>query len=65
MKKSTIVITGANRGLGLELCRQLRSDHEIIATARVPDAADELRALGTRVEAMDVADTASVRREDD
>ncbi len=42
----TVVITGANRGLGLEWARQLspRCDR-IIATCRDPESADELNAL--------------------
>ena len=61
MKDQTIVITGANRGIGLELCRQLHRDNEVVATARQPQAASELAALGVRVERLDVADTASAQ----
>jgi NAD(P)-dependent dehydrogenase (short-subunit alcohol dehydrogenase family) len=41
------LVTGANRGIGLELTRQLlaRGDH-VLATARVPEAAGELNGLG-------------------
>ena len=51
----TCVVTGANRGIGLELARQLcaRGD-TVIATARDPDSASDLKALGVRVEALDV-----------
>lgn len=58
---STVVVTGANRGLGLELARQLaaRGDR-VIATARDPGTAHELRRLPVRVEALDVADAGSV-----
>lgn len=45
---STLLITGANRGIGLELTRQLiaRGD-QVIATCRSPDAAEDLKALAT------------------
>ncbi len=59
MKK--ILITGANRGIGLELCRQLadRGD-EVIAVCRV--AGKQLSALNLRViEGVDVSDAESVR----
>ncbi len=59
----TVVITGANRGLGLAFARRLSADgYRVIGTARRPDAADELRSLGVRVEQLDVTDAASVRR---
>jgi len=58
------VITGANRGIGLELARQLlaRGD-EVVATARDTSKASQLRGLGGEltVERCDVADAASVR----
>ena len=57
----TVLITGANRGLGLEFARQFhKAGYQVIATARKPDAADELNALGVRVEQLDVADASSV-----
>lgn len=57
----TFVVTGANRGLGLELSRQLQAaGARVIATARQPSAADALQTLGVQVEALDVADEASV-----
>lgn len=58
----TVLITGANRGLGLEFARQYATaDWRVIATCRVPDKADALRALGPRVsvEHLDVADLAA------
>jgi len=64
----TILITGANRGLGLEFTRQyLEEGYAVIAASRNPGAAHRLRQLErdskgslTLLEA-DVADSASVR----
>src|SRR2546421_4620046 len=58
-----VVVTGANRGLGLEFTRQLlAAGDEVVATARQPKTADELNKLvstsggrGTVVR-LDVAD---------
>ena len=59
----TILITGANRGLGLEFARQYHAaGANVIGTARRPDEADELRGLGVRVEQLDVTDPESVKR---
>jgi NAD(P)-dependent dehydrogenase (short-subunit alcohol dehydrogenase family) len=46
---ATILVTGSNRGIGLELCRQLqqRGDH-VIAACRA--SSPDLEALGVRVE---------------
>ncbi|MGI9329659.1 MAG: SDR family oxidoreductase, partial [Gammaproteobacteria bacterium] len=42
----TVLITGANRGIGLELARQYAArDWQVIATARRPEAAEELRVI--------------------
>ena len=50
----TILITGANRGIGLEFARQYSTDGwTIIATARDSDEADELKQLGARIEQLD------------
>ena len=50
-----VVITGANRGLGLEFARQYcRDGWSIIATAREPT--DELEGLCERVEEVDMLD---------
>lgn len=57
---STVLLTGCNRGIGLELARQLhgRGD-EVIGVCR--HASDELRDLGIRViEGIDVSDGASI-----
>ena len=46
---STTLITGANRGIGLELARQLKqAGHDVIAVCR--SSSKELDALGVRVE---------------
>jgi NAD(P)-dependent dehydrogenase (short-subunit alcohol dehydrogenase family) len=57
---STILITGANRGIGLALTRRFRQrGDEVIAVCRQSSA--ELDATGARVEAgIDVADDAAV-----
>ena len=58
---ATVIITGANRGIGLELTQQLseRGD-EVIALCR--EASPELRALGVRIlEGVEVTDGAALR----
>ncbi len=58
---STVLITGANRGLGLEFARQYAADGwSVIATARTPDAANELKATGAEVHPLESADPASL-----
>ncbi|HEY4136394.1 MAG TPA: SDR family oxidoreductase [Alphaproteobacteria bacterium] len=54
----TILVTGANRGLGLEFARQYAADGwRVIATCRDPAKAGELKALpSVEVHALDVAD---------
>ncbi|HEX8124760.1 MAG TPA: SDR family oxidoreductase [Allosphingosinicella sp.] len=52
-----VLITGAGRGIGLELARQYSADGwDVIATVREPDKARELAALGVRIEALDMRD---------
>jgi NAD(P)-dependent dehydrogenase (short-subunit alcohol dehydrogenase family) len=62
-----ILITSANRGLGLEFVRQYAADSwRIFAACRDPDAADDLHKLARTsaitVFPMDVTDLSSVRR---
>lgn len=60
----TLLITGANRGLGLEFARQYAADGwTVIATVRNPDRADDLRRVPgeIRVEQLDVADMDAIR----
>jgi NAD(P)-dependent dehydrogenase (short-subunit alcohol dehydrogenase family) len=55
----TVLITGANRGIGLEFARQYSKDGwDVIATAR--HSSPELGALGVRVEALDLSDADAV-----
>lgn len=63
----TLLVTGANRGLGLEHARQgAAAGDRVIATARDPGAAEALRAVAgaypdrVRIEALDVTDAAAV-----
>lgn len=57
----TVLVTGANRGIGLEFVRQYATDGwRVVATCRRPEAADELNALGVEVHRLDVADFSAV-----
>ena len=62
-KAGTVLITGANRGLGLEFARQYSAEGwQVIGTARRPDTASDLNALDARVVQLDVTDQESVDR---
>jgi NAD(P)-dependent dehydrogenase (short-subunit alcohol dehydrogenase family) len=55
----TVLITGANRGIGLEFARQYcRDGWNVVATVR--DPTDELGALCTQVETLDMLDLEAV-----
>jgi NAD(P)-dependent dehydrogenase (short-subunit alcohol dehydrogenase family) len=62
----TVLITGSNRGIGLEYVRQYAArGWNVIATARKPDEATELRALAASnpriaIERLDVTDLGAV-----
>jgi len=62
----TVLVTGANRGIGLEFVKQYAAKgYKVIATARKPAEAAELNALAKAdrdivVEALDVTDLAAI-----
>lgn len=59
----TVLITGANRGIGLELARQYAADGwRVLATCRNPAAATELKAVAgdVAVHGLDVDDPSSL-----
>ena len=54
-KGPTVLITGANRGLGLEFAKQFsEKGYTVIGTARSPEKATELKELGAEVMKLDV-----------
>jgi NAD(P)-dependent dehydrogenase (short-subunit alcohol dehydrogenase family) len=65
-KKTTVLVTGANRGLGLEFTRQyVERGWRVIATCRNPGKAEVLNALAAEtpdvvVERLDVVDHAQI-----
>lgn len=65
----TTLITGANRGIGLEFCRQYAADGwRVLACSRYPEKSDELNKLAARypelikIHALDVADHVQIER---
>lgn len=59
----TVMVTGSNRGIGLEFVRQYAdAGWTVIATCRHPEKADDLKALAgdVTVQAMDVGDPDSI-----
>ncbi len=62
----TVLITGASRGIGLELARQYAErDWHVIATCRTPSSAEDLQAIAAAhdnvvIEELDVTDFAEI-----
>lgn len=57
----TVLVTGANRGIGLAFARAWADrGSRVLGTARDPAGADALRDVAARVESLDVTDDASV-----
>jgi NAD(P)-dependent dehydrogenase (short-subunit alcohol dehydrogenase family) len=55
----TVLVTGSNRGLGLEFVRQYRAEGwDVIATVR--ESSPELEALGAEVRTLDMGDAEAV-----
>ena len=65
-QNNTVLVTGANRGIGFEFVRQYaQKGWHVIAGVRDPDRCDELRALASGndaidIEKLDVASVASI-----
>ena len=57
---ATFLVTGANRGIGLEYCRQLKArGQDVVAVCRQPS--DELETLGVRLEdGVELSDSQSI-----
>jgi NAD(P)-dependent dehydrogenase (short-subunit alcohol dehydrogenase family) len=66
VKPGMVLVTGSNRGLGLEFVKQYAErGWDVIATARNPEDAKELRELAAKsprvsIEKLDVLDTAAI-----
>ncbi len=63
---ATILVTGASRGIGLELaCQYAEAGHSVVATCRDPDTANALKHLrqsheNVEVQALDVVDPLAI-----
>lgn len=63
MSVKTVIITGANRGLGLELAKAFSAqpNTKVIGTARKPATATQLAALpNVSIVALDISDLDSI-----
>ena len=57
-----VLVTGAGRGIGLELALQYAAEGwDVVATVREPAKAQELTAPGIRVEALDMRDLGALQ----
>lgn len=57
----TILVTGANRGIGLEFARQFSQlNNHVIATTRNQSDSDDLMKLSVQVETLDISDQMSL-----
>lgn len=60
--KQRVLITGANRGLGLELSKQFAAEnYHVIGTARSPEKAIELKEVADEVLQLDVTSDESIK----
>lgn len=60
--KETVLITGANRGLGLALSKEFAADnYYVIGTARSPEKATELKEVADEVLQLDVTSDESIK----
>lgn len=59
--KGAVLVTGANRGIGLALVTKFKEQgYSIISTARKPEKAKELMKMDVRIEQLDVTNAISV-----
>ena len=60
-EKKSVLITGANRGIGLEYAKQYtKKGYTVYGTARKPDAATQLKATGAIILKLDVTNDADI-----